>query len=159
EMVINTDPCYAYLLACNPMMDQKLVIAHVYGHCDFFKNNAWFAETNRRMLDQMANHAARVSRYIDRFGQETVEEFIDACLSTEDLIDVHLPHIRRREVVPHPVASALMPRSESEEHAAPAATRFRSKDYMDSYINPPGVLRAEAEARERQEKEKEEKRS
>src|SRR6187401_755750 len=41
EMVINTDPCYAYLLACNPMLDQKLVIAHVYGHCDFFENNAW----------------------------------------------------------------------------------------------------------------------
>src|SRR6478752_8480938 len=45
EMVINTDPCYAYLLACNPMLDQKLVIAHVYGHCDFFKNNAWFSQT------------------------------------------------------------------------------------------------------------------
>ena len=40
EMVINTDPCYAYLLSCNAMTDQRLVIAHVYGHCDFFKNNA-----------------------------------------------------------------------------------------------------------------------
>ena len=50
EMVINTDPCYAYLLACNPMLDQKLVIAHVYGHCDFFKNNAWFSATNRRIV-------------------------------------------------------------------------------------------------------------
>ena len=48
------------------LTDQKLVIAHVYGHCDFFKNNAWFAHTNRRMLDEMANHAARVNRYIDR---------------------------------------------------------------------------------------------
>lgn len=35
EMVINTDPCYAYLLTANEMTDQKLVIAHVYGHCDF----------------------------------------------------------------------------------------------------------------------------
>src|SRR5262245_15059761 len=94
EMVINNDPCYAYLLACNPMLDQKLVIAHVYGHCDFFKNNAWFSKTNRKMLDQMANHASRVARYIDRFGFEPVEEFIDACLSLEDLIDVYSPHIR-----------------------------------------------------------------
>ena len=39
EMVINNDPCYAYLLKCNAMTDQKLVMAHVYGHCDFFKCN------------------------------------------------------------------------------------------------------------------------
>src|SRR5262245_23020365 len=137
EMVINNDPCYAYLLACNPMLDQKLVIAHVYGHCDFFKNNAWFSQTNRKMLDQMANHAARVSRYIDRFGYEMVEEFIEACLSIEDLIDPYLPHIRRREDAPHPVTSALMPESESAEAEMGGPTRFRSKDYMDAYINPP----------------------
>ena len=92
EMVINTNPCYAYLLKSNSMMDQKLVIAHVYGHCDFFKNNAWFQPTNRRMLDEMANHAARVNRYIDRYGHEAVEGFLDACLSLEDLVDPHAPH-------------------------------------------------------------------
>jgi len=42
EMVINNDPCYAYLLECNHLVDQKIVMAHVYGHCDFFKNNIWF---------------------------------------------------------------------------------------------------------------------
>jgi stage V sporulation protein R len=160
EMVINTDPCYAYLLACNPMLDQKLVIAHVYGHCDFFKNNAWFAPTNRKMLDEMANHASRISRYIDRFGHEAVEEFIDACLSIEDLIDVYLPHIRRRETVPHPVTSALMPATGSDsEEPPPGAMRFRSKDYMDAYINPPDVLRAEVQEREKKEKEREKQRS
>ena len=41
EMVINNDPCYAYLMRCNHTVDQKLVMAHVYGHCDFFKNNAY----------------------------------------------------------------------------------------------------------------------
>src|SRR5690554_2623239 len=35
EMVINTDPCYAYLLTSNLPIDQKLVMAHVYGHADF----------------------------------------------------------------------------------------------------------------------------
>ena len=39
EMVVNTDPCYAYLLYSNDIVDQKLVMAHVYGHCDFFKCN------------------------------------------------------------------------------------------------------------------------
>ncbi len=56
EMVINNDPCYAYLMRCNHVVDQKLVMAHVYGHCDFFKNNAYFAHTNRKMMDEMANH-------------------------------------------------------------------------------------------------------
>ena len=65
ELVINTDPCYAYLQMGNEIVDQKLVMAHVYGHCDFFKNNMWFSKTNRKMLDQMANHAARVHRMVD----------------------------------------------------------------------------------------------
>jgi len=34
ELVINNDPCYAYLLESNAEVDQKLVMAHVYGHCD-----------------------------------------------------------------------------------------------------------------------------
>lgn len=159
EMVINTDPCYAYLLACNPLMDQKLVIAHVYGHCDFFKNNAWFSQTNRRMLDQMANHAAQIARFIDRFGYEPVEQFIDACLSLEDLIDPYSPHIRRRAPEHHPVSTALMSEEDRGEEDAPGPTRFRSKNYMDAYINPPDILKAEAEQREKQEKEKERKRS
>ena len=39
EMVINNDPCYAYLLESNAFIDQKLVMCHVSGHNDFFKNN------------------------------------------------------------------------------------------------------------------------
>ncbi|MEX2288330.1 MAG: SpoVR family protein [Planctomycetaceae bacterium] len=156
EMVINTDPCYAYLLGANEMTDQKLVIAHVYGHCDFFKNNAWFARTNRRMLDQMANHAARVNRYIDRFGYEAVEEFIDACLSIEDLIDPHSPHIKRADKKPSRVAHQMGTKIEDE---ADAEGRFASKGYMDSFINPPDVLKREAAQRDKKRQEKEDSRS
>ena len=74
-------------------------MAHVYGHCDFFKNNYWFSKTSRKMMDEMANHGNRVRRYMDEVGVEEVEEFIDACLSIEDLIDVHSPFIRRRDEV------------------------------------------------------------
>ena len=158
EMVINTDPCYAYLLRCNGMTDQKLVIAHVYGHCDFFKNNAWFAPTNRKMLDQMANHAARVNRYIDNHGQESVEEFVDACLSIEDLIDPHSPHIKRTEKPVQPASGALESKKETDE-TKESAGRFPSKGYMDSYINPPEVLQREAEEREEQLKQAEVSRS
>src|ERR1044072_8548390 len=48
EMVINNDPCYAYLQESNALVDQKLVIAHVYGDSDFFKNNLGFRATNRK---------------------------------------------------------------------------------------------------------------
>ena len=64
EMVINNNPSYAYLLEGNSLVDQKLVMAHVYGHVDFFKNNFWFSKTNRKMMDEMANHATRVRRNI-----------------------------------------------------------------------------------------------
>ena len=97
EMVINNDPCYAYLLRCNQLVDQKLVMAHVYGHNDFFKNNVWFSQTNRKMMDEMANHGNRIRSYMERYGEETVENFIDSCLSLENLIDIHSPFIKRRD--------------------------------------------------------------
>lgn len=89
EMVINTDPCYAYLLRANNWVDQKIVMAHVYGHNDFFKNNLWFKNTNRRMMDEMANHGTKIRRYMERYGQNEVERFIDRVLSLENLLDVN----------------------------------------------------------------------
>ncbi|NBQ54448.1 MAG: SpoVR family protein, partial [Proteobacteria bacterium] len=91
EMVINTNPCYAYLLRANSLAFQKTVMAHVYAHCDFFKNNYWFSKTNRKMLDQMANHAAYIRSVINDVGHDEVESFIDVCLSIENLIDIHAP--------------------------------------------------------------------
>src|SRR5438309_6343134 len=73
EMVINNDPCYAYLLEGNSLVDQKMVMAHVFGHCDFFKNNFYFSQTNRRMIDGMANHSARIRKHVERFGIEKIE--------------------------------------------------------------------------------------
>ena len=97
EMVINNDPCYAYLLRCNQMVDQKLVMAHVYGHNDFFKNNIWFGQTNRKMMDETANHGNRIRSHMERYGEDAVENFIDSCLSLENLIDIHSPLIKRRD--------------------------------------------------------------
>lgn len=88
ELVINTDPCYAYLLNTNSFVDQKLVMAHVYGHADFFKHNAWFKSTNKKMMDVMANHGTKIRRYMEKYGQDNVENFIDKVLSLENLIDV-----------------------------------------------------------------------
>ncbi|MEX2188098.1 MAG: SpoVR family protein [Pirellulales bacterium] len=147
ELVINNDPCFAYLMRSNELTDQKLVMAHVYGHCDFFKNNAYFAHTNRKMVDTMANHGQRVRTYMDRFGVEEVEVFIDSCLSIEDLIDIHAPAIKRRA---DPVR-----RFSTDENEAPddGPARFDSKRYMDRFINPPETMRRESNERERQRKE------
>jgi stage V sporulation protein R len=130
EMVINNDPCYAYLLEGNSSVDQKMVMAHVYGHCDFFKNNYYFSKSNRRMIDGMANHAARIRKHIERHGIEKVEAFVDVCLSLDNLIDPHSPYIVRR----------APPRDENKEEATPEVPRIRAKAYMDKFINPPDFV-------------------
>ncbi|MGO4374239.1 SpoVR family protein, partial [Paenibacillus sp. MCAF20] len=38
ELVINSNPCYAFLLEGNSLIQNKLIVAHVLAHCDFFKN-------------------------------------------------------------------------------------------------------------------------
>lgn len=141
EMVINTDPCYAYLLNSNPYIDQKLVMAHVYGHCDFFKNNHWFSKTNRKMMDQMANHAVRINRYMDKYGEDTVESFVDRCLSVEDLIDPYLPFEPQQT------------EAEKKEEAPKIAKFQAQRSYMDSFMNPREFLdrqRAELEAKKKE---------
>jgi stage V sporulation protein R len=140
ELVINNNPVYAYLMKSNSQVEQKLVMAHVFGHADFFKNNFWFSKTNRRMIDEMANHATKVRSHIDRHGLELVEDFIDACLSLENLIDYHSDFIERQEK-PDRHRHASLP----DEEEAKAVPRLPSKDYMEPYINPPAFLEAQKE--------------
>jgi stage V sporulation protein R len=148
EMVINTDPSYAYLMKSNNLVDQKMVIAHVYGHVDFFKNNIWFSKTNRKMLDAMANHAVRIRTYMDRYGQDTVETFIDRCLALENLIDPHLPFV--------PTAASKRGAeadSEDSDRARSEVGKLRSnRNYMDRYINPPDFIEEQKRKREEQAK-------
>lgn len=127
EMVINNDPCYAYLLRANNMAAQKTVIAHVFGHSDFFKNNYWFSKTNRKMLDQMANHASVVRKISDDVGQTEVENFIDTCLSIENLIDIH---------VPFNLEKSSFSGKDPESETLASVSKLDSKPYMDSYVNP-----------------------
>jgi stage V sporulation protein R len=141
ELVINTDPCYAYLMNCNRDVDQKTIMAHVYAHCDFFKNNASFAHTNRKMMDVMANHGTQVRTYIERYGEDTVEDFLDAALSLENLIDFHSDHIRRVEKKPYGYPEDAID--------TPPNFRLRAKPHMEKYINPKEYI----EDQERQYKE------
>ncbi len=143
EMVINNDPCYAYLMRCNHTVDQKLVMAHVYGHCDFFKNNAYFGHTTRKMMDEIANHAARVRGYAGRYGEDEVEAFVDRCMSVDDLIDIHSVAIRRRD--DHSKYDFAPKDGEGDEDDRP--TRFKAKGYMDEFVNPRDRLKAAEDER------------
>lgn len=125
EMVINNDPCYAYLLHSNELVDQKLVMAHVFGHCDFFKNNIFFEPTPKNMMDQMANHKIKVSRFIDKLGYDRVEQFLDVCLSIDNLIDYQ-----------HPFAKPAKRGSEEDEEKDSSGKLKVEKDYLEEFINP-----------------------
>ncbi len=123
EMVINNDPCYAYLQESNTVTDQKLVMAHVYGHADFFQNNYWFSKTDRKMMNTMANHATRVQRHVNKHGQDVVETFLDAALTIEHLIDPYSVFSTHAE-------GPLMRDEPFEPSKLPA------KGYMDPFVNP-----------------------
>ena len=87
---------------------------------------------------------------MDRFGVEEVENFIDACLTIEDLIDIHSPFIQRYDAVDK---YDFHDATDEEDADDPAPTgKFQSKDYMDSFINPRKALDAE---RDRQRKNRE----
>lgn len=82
EMVINSNPCIAYLMKDNTLLLQILTIAHVYGHNDFFKNNRLFRSGTRseQAVELFKNHADRVREYIAHpgIGYAKVEKILNA---------------------------------------------------------------------------------
>ncbi|AIQ62009.1 stage V sporulation protein R [Paenibacillus stellifer] len=87
ELVINSDPCYAFLLDSNTLLQNKLIVAHVLGHSDFFKNNAMFAGTDRKMVDRMAVFADRIESFSHDYGADEVEAFLDAGIAIQEHVD------------------------------------------------------------------------
>lgn len=100
EMVINSNPCLAYLMIDNPLSMQIMTMAHVYGHNDFFKNNSQFAHTRPEFaVERFKLHADRVRAYVETpgIGYDRVERILDAAHA----IAFHMPrnpHIRRVSV-------------------------------------------------------------
>jgi stage V sporulation protein R len=90
ELVINSDPCYAFLLDTNSLVQNKMIVAHVLAHCDFFKNNIHFSNTRRDMVESMTATAERIAHYEMVHGKKEVEKFLDAVLSIQEHIDPSL---------------------------------------------------------------------
>lgn len=82
EMVINSDPCLAYLMRENSLLLQILTMAHVYGHNDFFKNNRLFKEGTKAYytLEMFKLDAEIIRGYVNdpNIGYAKVEKILDA---------------------------------------------------------------------------------
>ncbi|MCL2658313.1 MAG: SpoVR family protein [Betaproteobacteria bacterium] len=82
EIVINSNPCIAYLMEENTMMMQALVIAHAaYGHNSFFKGNYLFRTwTNAdAIIDYLIFARNYIAQCEEHHGEEEVELLLDSC--------------------------------------------------------------------------------
>lgn len=97
ELVVNTNPSYAFLMEQNDLLQNQVVVAHVLGHTDFFKNNVYFRSTPSNMIDKVSVNADRVRKYEFDHGIEKVERFLDAALAIEEHIDPSANLRQRRD--------------------------------------------------------------
>ena len=82
EIVINSDPCIAYLMEENTLPMQALVIAHAsYGHNSFFKGNYLFRTWTdaSAIIDYLVFARNYVAECEERYGLDAVEEILDSC--------------------------------------------------------------------------------
>jgi stage V sporulation protein R len=82
EIVINSDPCIAYLMEENTLPMQALVIAHAcFGHNSFFKGNYLFRTWTSpdAIIDYLLFAKNYVHECEERYGDEEVESLLDSC--------------------------------------------------------------------------------
>jgi stage V sporulation protein R len=127
ELVINSNPCYAFLLDSNSLIQNKLIVAHVLAHCDFFKNNVRFKNTKRDMVESMAATAERIRQYEIEYGRQEVESFLDAVLAIEEHID---PSLVR------PTLEWTLDDVEYEEEEPVQSTPYDDLWYLDNRNKP-----------------------
>jgi len=86
ELVLNTDPVYAFLLDTNSHLENLMVIAHVMGHVDFFKNNTWYVRSDRNILNHCEQHARRIKAFKEECGSAVIDEYIEAALTVSNTV-------------------------------------------------------------------------
>src|ERR1700677_4688166 len=110
EIVINSNPCIAYLMEENSLTMQTLVIAHAaYGHNSFFKGNYLFRTWTD--ADAIIDYMVFAKNYIadceQRYGIDAVEAILDSCHALQNYgvdrykrparISLAKEHLRQRE--------------------------------------------------------------
>lgn len=129
EMVVNTNPSHIYCLESNTLLDDVTVIAHAMGHNHFFKNNVYFSQTNRHMMEKFANNGSRIRKYMARWGREKVTEFIDHVLRIETLIDPV-------EAWDKKSIKDLVLKDTREYHYPSRLNVKEGHEHMDDFLNP-----------------------
>lgn len=131
EMVINSDPCLAYLMRDNTDLLQILTIAHVYGHNDFFANNFTFRSgiNAKYSLEMFKNHGARVRSYMEdpSIGVEAVEAIIDSA---------HTLSLQRSRNLAIKKLTPDQLRTRKWEMAQPKEDEFRNLHERPEYVAP-----------------------
>ena len=79
----------------------------------------------------MANHGATIRRWAGRVGVDRVEEFVDVCLSLENLIDPQKPFVPPKPKTARKELELL----DDEVLEEPGRLRVE-RDYMEDFINP-----------------------
>ena len=82
EIVINSDPCIAYLMEENTITMQALVMAHAcYGHNSFFKGNYLFKTWTdaSSIIDYLVFAKNYIAECEEIHGVNKVEDIIDSC--------------------------------------------------------------------------------
>ncbi len=120
ELVINSNPCIAYLMEENTLTLQALVIAHAcFGHNSFFKGNYLFKEWTD--ASAIVNYILFARDYIseceERHGVDTVEQLLDSCHA---LMNLGVDRFRR----PRPISAA-----EEKER------QKQREDYLQQQVN------------------------
>lgn len=114
EIVINSNPCIAYLMEENTLTMQALVIAHAaYGHNSFFKGNYLFRTwtTADAIIDYLIFARHFITQCEERYGEEEVELFLDSCHA---LMNLGVDRYRRPQKLS--LAKEQMRQREREEY-------------------------------------------
>jgi spore cortex formation protein SpoVR/YcgB (stage V sporulation) len=110
EIVINSNPCIAYLMEENTMTMQALVIAHAcYGHNSFFKGNYLFRTWTDAdsIIDYMLFARSYIAGCEEKYGVQAVESILDACHA---LMNYGVDRYKR----PYPISAEEEERRQSE---------------------------------------------
>lgn len=126
EMVVNCNPSYLYCLNSNTLLDNITVIAHALGHVHFFKNNIHFSRTNTNAHNELANNGSNIRKYISRYGNEEVGEFMDMLMRVETLVDTS--NIWKDRIAKDVVIT------DKKEYKFPKRI-ITNHDYMEDWVN------------------------
>ncbi|GMG85734.1 SpoVR family protein [Biformimicrobium ophioploci] len=127
EIVINSNPCIAYLMEENTMTMQALVIAHAcYGHNSFFKGNYLFRTWTdaSSIIDYLIFARNFIGQCEERYGLEAVEELLDSCHA---LMNYGVDRYKR----PYPISA------EEEERRQKEREEYRQRQLNDLWRTIP----------------------